>query len=179
MNLTESENEQRQILRERAKLLAREPEAPRDSEGILEVVEFGLAHEHYALEAGYVQEVHPLEQLTPLPCTPHFVVGLINVRGRIVPVIDLKKFFDLPEKGITDLHGVLLMQRADLEFGILADTILGMRRIGLEEIQPSLPTLTGIRADYLKGVTAERLVILDGGKILADPRIIVDEEVGI
>ena len=118
-----------------------------------------------------------MEELTPVPCTPAFIRGLVNVRGRIFPVIDLKKFFDLPEQGITDLHRILLVQTADMEFGLLADTIAGVRKIPLAAIQPSLPTLTGIRAEYLRGVTADRLVILDAAALLGDRRIIVHEEV--
>ena len=67
----------------------------------------------------------------------------------------------------------------DMELGILADDILGMRRIPLNEIQQSLPTLTGIREKYLKGVTNERLVVLDLAKIFLDKGIMVVEEVGM
>jgi len=63
-------------------------------------------------------------------------------------------------------------------FGILADAILGVRRIALAGIQPSLPTLTGIREKYLKGITPERTVVLDAGKLLADEDIVVQEQVG-
>lgn len=170
-------NEDERILRERAKALARVSTAAGVTEAALSVVEFGLANERYAVEAAYVREVHPLEDLTPLPCTPAFVLGLVNVRARILPVIDLKKFFDLPEQGITDLHRIVVVQGPEIEFGLLADTVAGMRAIASEAIQPALPTLTGIRAEYLRGVTAERLVILDIARILADRRIIVDEEV--
>jgi purine-binding chemotaxis protein CheW len=64
-----------------------------------------------------------------------------------------------------------------MEFGILADVVLGVRRIPLTDIQPSLPTLTGIREDYLKGVTGEQVVILDAEKLLSDKKITVHEEV--
>ena len=94
-----------------------------------------------------------------------------------MPVIDIKKFFDLPDKGLTDLHRVILVRGNDLELGLLADVIVGVRSIPMDSLQPSLPTLTGIRADYLKGVTSERLVVLDLDRILADPKIIVHEEV--
>ena len=143
----------------------------------LEVVEFRLALERYAIERGHVREVYPLKDLTPVPCTPPFVVGIINVRGQILPVIDLKKFFDLPDSGITDLHAVIIVHGSDVELGILADAIMGIRSIPFITIQPSLPTLTGIRATYLKGVTDDHAVILDVPRILADPRITVDEEV--
>lgn len=167
----------RQILRARAQALARPPERAAVAAASLELLEFRLARESYALETRYVREVCPLKNLTPLPCTPPFVLGIVNVRGRILPVLDLKKFFELPEQGLTDLHRIILVQGNDLELGLLADVIVGVRTISVESLQPSLPTLTGIRAEYLKGVTAERLVVLDLDCILTDPKIIVHEEV--
>jgi purine-binding chemotaxis protein CheW len=167
----------KEILRARAQALARPPERAEVAESSLELLEFRLARESYALETRYVREVYPLKNLTPVPCTPPFVLGIVNVRGRITPVIDIKKFFDLPDKGLTDLHRIILVRGRDLEFGLLADVIVGVRTIPEESLQPSLPTLTGIRADYLKGVTAERLVVLDLDRILTDPKIIVHEEV--
>jgi purine-binding chemotaxis protein CheW len=141
------------------------------------VLEFRLAQERYAVESRYVREVHPLKDLTPLPCTPPFVVGIVNVRGRIVPVLDLKKFLELPEKGLTDLHRIILVRGEDFEVGVLADVIVGVRSIPVHSLQPSLPTLTGVRIEYLKGVTAERLVVLDLKRVLGDPRIIVNDKV--
>ena len=167
----------RQILRARAQALARTPECALVAGASLEVLEFRLAQERYALENRWVQEVCPLKELTPLPCTPPFVLGIVNVRGRILPVLDLKKFFDLSEQGLTDLHRIILVRGNDLELGLLADAIVGVRSIPADSLQPSLPTLTGIRGNYLKGVTAERLVVLDLARILADPKIIVHEEV--
>ena len=174
-----TEKSRRDVLRARAKALARQPENRQATVAALEVIEFGLAHERYAIEAAYVREVHPLDDLTPLPGTPPFVAGIVNVRGRILPVIDIRKFFDLPEAGITDAHKILLVHTTEMELGILADTVVGVRSIPLDAIQSSLPTLTGLREEYLKGVTAERLVILDAARILADRRIMVHEEVEI
>jgi purine-binding chemotaxis protein CheW len=105
------------------------------------------------------------------------VLGIVNVRGHILPVLDFKKFFDLPEQGLTDLHRIIFVRGHDLELGLLADVIVGVRSIPEESLQPSLPTLTGIRSEYLKGVTAERLVVLDLDRILTDQKIIVHQEV--
>ncbi len=128
------------------------------------------------METSYIEEVWPLKDFTPLPGTPAFVLGIINVRGRIVSVVDIKKFFDMPEKGISDLNKVIIIHDDKMEFGILADEILGVRNIALSELSPPLPTLTGIRKDFLKGVTVERIVILDAARILADKNIVVHEE---
>ena len=163
------------ILKARAQALAQAPEQVAATE-CLEVVTFLLAYETYGIETACVREVYPLKDLTPLPCTPPFVAGIVNVRGQVISVIDIKKFFDLPEKGLTDLNKVIILSNGVMEFGILADAIVDVRNIPLGKIQSGLPTLTGIRENYLKGVTAERLVILDAAKLLTDNNIIVHEE---
>jgi purine-binding chemotaxis protein CheW len=175
--MTGSNAEVERILRARAKALAIPPRRSMSAGAMLELLEFRLASERYALETRHVRGVHPLRDLTPLPCTPAFVLGIVNVRGRILPVLDLKKFFDLPEHGLTDLHRIILVQENDLEFGLLADVIVGVRSVAADSLQPSLPTLTGIRAEYLKGIGEERLVVLEMERILADPKIIVHQEV--
>ena len=171
-----SPEEKKRILKFRASLLAKQ--AARTTEGeCIEVVEFLLAQEHYGLEARYIREVYPLRDYTPVPCTPQFVLGLINVRGQIVPVIDIKKFFDMAAKGISDLNKVIIIHNSGIEFGVLADAVLGVRSIALSEIQPPLPTLAGMREEFLRGVTGDRTVVLDAGKLLNDRNIVVHEEV--
>jgi len=168
--------EQKAILQARAQLLAREPEAGETAEGYCDVLEFRLAYETYGIETSFVRETCPLTDLTPLPGTPPFVLGLINVRGQVMSVIDMKKFFDLPEKGLTELNKVIILQDGEMEFGLLADEIVGVRPIPRDEIQPPLPTLTGVREEYLKGVSRKRTVILDGRKLLHNNAIVVNDE---
>jgi purine-binding chemotaxis protein CheW len=169
--------EEKNILKARARALAREPLPAATESEILEILEFSLADESYGVDMAYVRETRPLREITPVPCTPQFVLGLINVRGRILSVIDIKKFFDLPGKGLTDLNKVIIMHDGEMEFGILADSVLGVRTIPLTELQPSLPTLSGVREEYLKGVTKDRTVVLDGKKLLSDGKIIVHDEI--
>lgn len=165
------------LLRRRAQALAQPPAAPPEAGSQLEVLVFGLADEHYALETAHVHEVLPLRTLTPLPGTPPFMRGLVNLRGRLLPVYDLKRFFELPEHGITDLHHVLVLRDAACEIGLLADGIEEIRRLPAAELQPALPTLGGIRSDFLIGVTAERLVLLDAARLLGDRRLQIDDAV--
>lgn len=168
----------RKILKARARALAKKQEV-KETDEYMEVVEFQLATEKYGIESSFIREVYPLKELTAVPCTPQYVAGIINVRGRILSVIDLRKFFDLPAKGITELNRVIILHNDEMEFGILADAVSGTRKIPLRDIQPSLPTLTGIRAGYLRGITKDRTVVLDAGKILSDKEIIVHELVYI
>jgi purine-binding chemotaxis protein CheW len=174
---TPGADDTRRILHERAVALAAEPgDTPTPADSV-QVVEFALAHERYAVETSFVREVYPLENLTPLPCTPDFVLGVVNLRGEIVSVIDVRKFFDLPQTGLPDLNKIIVLESGDMAFAVVADAILGVRRIVLARIQPSLPTLAGIREKYLKGITAERTVVLDAGKLLADEGIVVQDPV--
>jgi purine-binding chemotaxis protein CheW len=175
--MKDEEMDPTQILRARARALAQSVAKPATEGPMLELLQFNLAQEHYAIESRYVREVYPLKELTPIPCTPPFIRGVVNARGRILPVLDLKIFFELPDKGITDLHRIILVRGEDIELGLLADITTGIRSIPADHLQPSLPTLTGIRQEYLQGVTAERLIVLNLGRILADPKIIVHEEV--
>jgi purine-binding chemotaxis protein CheW len=175
--LLPSEEEENRILNARAKALARQPKQEEAATERLEVVEFLLAHERYGIELSYIGEVYPLKDLTRIPCAPSFVLGVMNVRGKILSVIDMRKFFDLPAKGLSDLNKVIIVHDNAMEFGILADAVLGVRVLSLAHLLPSLPTLTDIRADYLKGITKDRLALLDGSKILGDRNIVVHEEV--
>jgi purine-binding chemotaxis protein CheW len=174
---TPSPERQKRILKERARALARAPQDQAAAAESIEIVEFLLADERYGLESSYVREVYPMKELAPIPCVPLFVLGVINAHGEIVSVIDLKKFFDLPEKGLTDLNKVIILHSDRMTFGVLADAILGVRNIPVRALQPTLPTLTGIRGEYLKGVTQERLVILDAARLLSDEKIVVNETV--
>ena len=172
-----SDEEVKKIFAARTKDLARKKEKKKQSSEYLEVAEFILADERYGIESFRIVEVYPLKDLTPLPSTPPFIMGIINVRGQIKTVIDIKKFFDLPDKGLSDLSKVVIVRIGEIEVGFLADVSRGISLIPLNRIQRSLPTLTGIGAEYLKGVTSDQLIILDVEKILSDEKLIVNEEV--
>ena len=163
-------------LRERARLLA-QPSQEAAAAPAIEVVTLLLAYETYAIETAYVREVYPLKDLTLLPCTPDFVAGIVNVRGQVLSVIDLKQLFELPVKGLTDLNKIVILSDGAMEFGILADTILGVRNIPLHDIESGPPTLSGVRQDYLKGITADGVVVLDAAQLLLNENIVIHEEV--
>lgn len=164
--------EKKRIWKERARALAQRAKE-NDADDFVEVLAFSLAHETYAIELAHIREVLPLKQLTPLPGVPSFVLGVIHLRGEIISVIDLKVFFQLPVKGLTDLNRVIVLESRHMTFALLADLIVGVRRLSRGRIQPSLPTLGGIQAEYLKGVTEDGIVVLDAEKVLADEKIVV------
>jgi purine-binding chemotaxis protein CheW len=163
-------------LKNRAIAMAQEPEQKRETSAITEIVEFTLAAESYGIESAFVREVYPLKDYTPLPGVPPYIFGIINVRGQILPVVDIKKFFNLPEKGLGELNKVIILRNDQMEFGILADIVNGTQAIAVEDILVAPPTITGIGEEYLKGVTKESLIILNAERLLSDKSIVVNNE---
>jgi len=171
-----SDNEKKRILKERAKLLAKEIDSGEDKIEYIEVVEFIISKENYGIESKFISEVYPLTEITPLPRTPSFVLGVMNIRGQIMSLIDLRRFFEIPGKGFSSLNKVIVLKSEQMEFAVLADEIIGVRKVPLDELQTTLTTLKGIQAKYLKGVTIDRLIVLETQKLLQDSKIVVNDE---
>ena len=163
------------ILKRRAQTLAKST-APRAEKHTIEAVRFRLADEAYGIELGFIREVLPLGPLTFIPGIPEHISGIINVRGEIISVMDLKPLFGLEASVSPENQYVLIIAAPAMAFGILADQILGVRQIRPETLQSSIPTLTGVRADYLKGVDATGLIMLDAQKMLTDERLVVNDD---
>ena len=166
----------RRILNARARAAAKPPVKPDDAERF-EVLAFSLAGETYGVETCHVREVCQLKDLTAVPCTPPFVAGVMNLRGQILAIVDLGKFFELPSRGLTELNRVIVLRGGDNELGLLADSVDGVRSVAASDLQEGLPTLTGIRERFLKGVTGRMLAVLDGDRLLSDAGLKVNEQV--
>lgn len=166
-----------EILKYRAKVLAEEQEKKEVDESTVEIIEFLLSYERYGIESSYIKEVYSMKDFTTVPCTPNFVKGITNLRGEIISIVDIKKFFDLPDKGLTDLNRVLIVKKNDMKMGILADRILGVKIVTNQNIKTDFTSISDKRSKYLKGITPDHLIILNIEKILIDPNFIVDEEV--
>jgi purine-binding chemotaxis protein CheW len=166
----------RKILRERARLLAT-PADGRDEGVHLEVLAFQVAGEIYAVEMGNVREVVPLRGLTPVPCTPSFVLGVVNVRGELCTVMDLKRIFGMPECGLANATTVVVIRDERLEFGIAADVVLDVRQVAVADLAPPPATLSGVNADFVRGVSRDGVIVVDAARVLGHPSMIVREQV--
>lgn len=169
--------EDRDLLKIRATEMAREPEIAKEASASLNIIAFSLSSEIYGIESDFVSEVYPMKDFTPLPGVPSYIIGVMNVRGKVLAVIDLKKFFHLTANGLGELNKVIILSNDEMEFGILADTVLGAQILSIDEIKPAPKTVSGIGEDYLMGVTADRMIILSAERLLNDKSIIVNEEV--
>jgi purine-binding chemotaxis protein CheW len=169
-------DEVHRVLEMRARSAAHPPAKADDAEK-LEVLAFTIAGETYGVETCHVWEVCQLKNLTALPCTATFIAGVMNRRGQILAIVDLRQFFGLPARGLTELNRVIVLKGSDSELGLLADSIDGVRSINVSGLQDGLPTLTGIRERFLKGVTDPMLAVLDGARLLVDASLKINEQV--
>ncbi|MGB8490158.1 MAG: chemotaxis protein CheW [Bacteroidales bacterium] len=169
--------EVRSQLRMRAAALAREPEPDRGRSSVTEIVEFMIGSARYGIDVTLIREVFPFKDFTPLPGTPPHIIGVINMRGQVIPVVGLLRYFGLTYNGTGEMAKIIILENAISEFGILADLVVGTMQVNIEDIKQITPSLSGIPEKYVKGITGDNVVILDGPAILTDEGIIVNEEV--
>jgi purine-binding chemotaxis protein CheW len=162
------------VLAERARSLARRPPAEPSAGELLEVLTFVLGRERYALESRHVREVVRLVDFTPVPGTPPFFIGIVNLRGEILPVVDLRRFFDTSARGVTDLARIVVLGGARADLGLLADRVEDMRSLRRIDVLEAPPSVSARGREHLLGVTAEALCVLDGEMLLRDDRLVVD-----
>jgi purine-binding chemotaxis protein CheW len=165
-----------EILKERAGVISGKQGIKGTADNLLLVIEFSLIPEKYAIDGNYVTEVLPLKNLTVIPGTPVFVVGIINLRGKIISVVNLKSFFDLKEKGISALHKVFVIKHEKMEFGILADEIMGTKWLDMQTLSPPPINLHGSGLDYIQGVASDGTILLNARAILSTRSIIVNQK---
>ncbi len=170
--------EVQRILRERAEALARPPEEKALPSAPLECLVFSLGGDRCGIETAHVVDVLRFTDLTRVPGTPPFVLGVMNHRGRILPVLDIQRLLGTAETTATAGSRVLTVEAGGMAFGILANAVAGSIRVGAEELAPPPAGLAGVGASVVRGVTAEMIAILDVDALVRDPRMVVNEEVG-
>lgn len=167
----------KEILRERARLLACKDEIPAVPDTSMNGLSILLSEETYLLDSNYIVEVLPLNEITPLPCTPSFILGIINVHGRILAVINLKTFLGLPEKGITNLNRVIVVKHEAVEVGLLADEVLNHQIVSIDRLQKGLPVFSEIQQEFISGITTKGEIIFNLKNFLSSNKIIIKEDV--
>jgi purine-binding chemotaxis protein CheW len=148
-------------LSDRARRLAEVP-PPADDGRAIEVLVCRLGDEEFAVELRLLHGVYPAVGLTPVPCTPAFVAGLLNLRGEILTVLDLAAALGLTA---SDQREVLLAETPRVRVGLLVGEVLGVRRIDLDSLDRALAG-----SDSVRGIAEARTVLLDLEALLADPR---------
>lgn len=140
------------------------------SEQELQLVTFRLASEEYGLPITKVQEINRLVPVTKLPQTPAFMEGIINLRGRIIPVIDLRKRFEMPVSAHDDDTRIIIVEINGQVVGVTVDAVTEVIRLSTANIEPP-PSTVAVDSRYINGVGKidDRLIILlDIDNVLTD-----------
>jgi purine-binding chemotaxis protein CheW len=169
--------EVKRLLSARAQALAKPLEEVPLPTQRLELLVFSVAGERYGVDTAHVLEVFPLRQHTPVPCTPPFVLGVAHHRGWLLPILDLRQLLALPGQGISEGSRVVAVMVGETRFGIFAEAIAGVVKIGAYDVAPTPMTTTGDRQLFIRGVTGEMVAVLSLEALLRAPRIVVNEEV--
>ncbi len=165
----------KKILRERAKVQAIRPAAATSESDLMPAVAFVLHPELYAIEYTYMKEVLTMKNLTPLPGTPEYVMGIVNYRGAVVSALNLKKLFGLREMGLTEFNKLLIISDGTMTIGIVADAIRGNTMINTTTLSKPPMTVSETAVEFFSGVTPGGLILLDAGKMLKSTKIVVDQ----
>lgn len=158
-------------LRQRAKHYAaptRQPQAESEAP-MLTLLVFELDMEQYGVDATLVQRVRFVDQVTPVPGIPDFYRGVMNIRGQIITVMDLRRFFGLTVKDEVLLPDeVVVVAAQGLQIGLLSHYVRGVISVPVAEVEAME------NMQYARGVTKDRLVLLDIERLLGDERLIVN-----
>jgi purine-binding chemotaxis protein CheW len=145
-----------------------------EREVLLQLVTFQLSEELYGIDIMDVKEIVRVQDIRPIPNAPTYVEGLFNLRGEIIPIINLHKRFHLRKATLDDedelLSGFIIIEIDGMKLGVIIDKVERVISIDYNEIQPPPQMLTGIGAEYIQGVANQKngyLIILDIRKLFS------------
>ena len=132
------------------------------TEQVLQLVSFTLANEEYAVDILNVQEINRITEITKVPNAPDYVEGVVNLRGKVIPVINLRKKFRLPEKNSDDTTRIIIMDIQGVTNGLIVDSVSEVLRIPADIVEPSPPVTSNASSTFIKGIAKleKRLIIL-------------------
>ncbi len=135
-----------------------------------QLVIFDLAAEFYGVDIGDVREIIRMQTITRVPGAPSFVEGVINLRGRVVPVVDLRKRLNLKVGEQTMESRIVVIDIGGRDVGVIVDGVTEVLRIPLSAVEPPSTMITNVDSDYLKGIAkleTKLIILLDLNKVLS------------
>ena len=142
----------------------------------LQLVTFQLGDEVYGIDIMQVNEIQKVQEVRSIPNAPNYVEGIFNLRGQIIPIINLHKRFHLRRAVLSEedklLSGFLILNLDGMQLGVFIDKVSRVISIDSSKVQPPPQMISGIGAEYIQGVTSEEkgyLIILDIRRIF-DPK---------
>jgi len=136
-----------------------------------QLVIFQVANEVFGVDISTVQEIIRIQAITKIPKAPEFVEGVINLRGKVIPVIDLRERFGFEKTEETKSTRIVVVEVEEDTIGMIVDAVAEVLRIPASSIEPPSSIVESIDSEYLRGIgkVDERLIILlDLGKVLTE-----------
>lgn len=140
-------------------------------QGERQLVVFDLARESYGVDIGAVREIIRMQEITRVPRTPDFVEGVINLRGRVSPVIDLRKRFDLDAGEETRETRIVVVDVGGQDIGVVVDAVTEVLRISADAVEPPSSIIVGADSAYIVGIAkleAKLVILLDIERVLSE-----------
>ncbi len=135
-----------------------------------QLVIFELANEVYGVDISRVQEIIRMTTITQLPRAPEFVEGVINLRGKVIPVVDLDKRFGLEMTERTKSSRIVVVDVGEHTIGMVVDAVSEVLRVPADAVEPPSPVVTTIESDYIRGIAkleSRLIILLDLDKVLS------------
>jgi purine-binding chemotaxis protein CheW len=135
----------------------------------LQLVSFNIGTEEFGVDILKVQEINRMVEITKVPQAPHYVEGVINLRGKVIPIVDLRKRFSLELKEHDKNTRIVVVDIGGNIMGMIVDSVSEVLRLPANTIEPPPEIVTGINSEYIKGVAKldDRLLIfLDLSKVI-------------
>ena len=146
-------------------------------EGQLLLVVLRIGEEQYGIPIQCVDEIQPFIQFTPLPGTPSFWTGIVNLRGRLHALLDLADYLEIAANRPIEERKIAFVQTSNFVLGLLVDDVLEVRRILQTDLGSSLIHSGRIHREAIRGLTADLLSVLDLEILLSDPKLIVQDQI--
>ncbi len=136
------------------------PDDNSSSEVIL--TSFTIGEDEFALDIMKIKEIIKYQKITPIPKAPEFIEGVINLRGLVVPIVDMRMRFGLPSIATHKGLKIIIVQVEDKIIGILVDKVLNILKLPSESVLPPPAVVKGIESEYLLGIceSGEKLILL-------------------
>jgi len=127
-----------------------------------QLVIFDLGDESFGVDVGAVREIIRMQAVTQVPGTPHFVEGIINLRGKIIPMVDLRKYFEFDITDATKDSRIVVVESRGQEVGVIVDAVTEVMRVPGDSIEPVSKTIENQSTEYLLGIAkvADKLITL-------------------
>ncbi|HEY9180646.1 MAG TPA: chemotaxis protein CheW, partial [Candidatus Baltobacteraceae bacterium] len=128
----------------------------------IQVVSFHLGSEEYGVDISQVQEIIRMVEITHVPRAPRFMEGVINLRGQLIPIIDLRTRFSMPRSEHTKSTRIVVTEIGSKKVGIIVDAVSEVINIPIEQVEDAPDMIAGVGTEYIQGVgkVADRLIIL-------------------